>query len=136
VVAKLFAGLLLSAGFLSITNMACAKEAEASAWASWDLVIVQLDNSNVPMNKFSISLEKSSTISKDNAPKISIDDLESSDKDQGRVIDIVCDTASIKQKFYSIGQLKGWASKMSCYGQNYYFIVNPATRTKENKSDH
>lgn len=111
-------------------SLAHAKEAENNVWGNWNLIIVQLDGSGVPMNQFPVSLRKSSTISKDRAPKITIDSLETSDQDQGRVIDIVCDNTSIKQKFYSVSQLKGWASKMTCYGQSYYFIVNPVGSKK------
>jgi hypothetical protein len=127
---QFFLSSLLVGASLMSASLAHAKDTDNNVWGNWNLIIVQLDNSGVPMSQFPVSLRKSSTISKDRAPKITIDSLETSDQDQGRVIDIVCDNTSIKQKFYSVSQLKGWASKMTCYGQSYYFIVNPVGAKK------
>ena len=99
------------------------KEAQ-TAWADFKLFAIVLDKNKKPIGSKSLEIKNiSDTVPFDKGPKISITDF-STVNVEGKVIQINCKNADIKQKFDTATNLPGWALEITCDKTSYFFMIN------------
>ena len=99
------------------------KEAQV-AWADFKLFAILLDKNKKPTGSKSLEIKNiTDTVPFPQGPKISIADFSTANS-EGKIIQINCKNADIKQKFDTATNLPGWALEITCEKNSYFFMIN------------
>lgn len=94
------------------------------AWTDFKLMAITLDKNKKPVGSKEFEIENvKDALTFPGGPRISLADFTTATS-QGKIIQINCKTADIKQKFDTAINLPGWALEMTCDKASYFFMIN------------